>query len=392
MVFINAKLILKDAIIQHGYLITSDGKIDDFGNMQDYHGPTDGQEVLDCGGYYLSPGFIDIHTHGGGGCDFMDGDVESMLVAARTHLKHGTTTIYPTTLTSTDEALYQTIDNFRQIKGRTDKLPHMPGLHLEGPYFNPLEKGAQPDEYIQVPTPEHYLQIVERAEGSIKRWTIAPELPGALEMADALIPLGIMISAGHTAATFADMEKAVAHGITHLTHFYSGMSSITRKDGFRIMGVVESGYMIDSVSFELIADGIHLPPELLKLILKLKRHDKICLCTDSMRGAGMPEGESILGPKNTGMRCLIESGVAKMMNRSGFAGSVATTDRLVRVMVYQAGLSLPEAIRMMSYNPAKFMQIEQLTGSIERGKAADLVLFDDNINIKKVYVDGIDVS
>lgn len=181
------------------------------------------------------------------------------------------------------------------------------------------------------------MRILEHAQGCIARWSLAPELPGALQMADRLVPLGIVLSAGHTAATYDEMSAAYDHGVRHLTHFYSGMSTIVRKGGFRVLGVVESGYLIDGLSVELIADGMHLPPPLLKMILKCKDHEKICLCTDSMRGAGMPDGPSILGSLKDGQQVIIEDGIAKMPDRTCFAGSVATDDRLVRVMVQKAG-------------------------------------------------------
>ncbi|WP_368183164.1 N-acetylglucosamine-6-phosphate deacetylase, partial [Anaerotruncus rubiinfantis] len=317
------------------------------------------------------------------------GSAEDIVGAARAHLRHGTTSVLPTTMTSSDEDLFLTIDNFKEAKKVRENMPDLLGLHLEGPYFDMVEKGAQPDQYIQNPRPEHYMKVMERADGCIKRWSLAPELPGALEMADRLLPMGVMLAAGHTAATYDQMKEAFDHGIRHLTHFYSGMSTIVRKGGFRVLGVVESGYLIDGLTVELIADGMHLPPVLLRLILKCKNHDEICLCTDSMRGAGMPEGPSILGPRKGGQDVIIEGGIAKMPDRTCFAGSVATTDRLVRVMVYEAGLPIWEAVKMASLLPAKFIGEDGRKGSIEAGKDADLVLFDEDINVSAVYVGGV---
>jgi N-acetylglucosamine-6-phosphate deacetylase len=386
MLFAHARVILKDGIIQNGFVEIKGSKISKVGMMDTLEAIP--KDAIDCKGLYLSPGFIDIHSHGGGGFDIMDGSSTDITGAARAHLTHGTTTYYPTTLTSSDEDLFHTFDCFREARKQSGGLPHLPGLHLEGPFFDMVEKGAQDSRYICNPTPEHYMKILEKGEGCIKRVSFAPELPGAIEMADRLQGTGIMLAAGHTAATYDQISKAYDHGVHHLTHFYSGMCSITRKGGFRILGTVESGYLIDALSFEIIADGMHLPPDLLKLILKLKRHDKICLCTDSMRGAGMQEGPSILGPKKTGQAVIIEDGIAKMPDRTCFAGSVATADRLVRVMVYKAGLSIWEAVRMASLQPASFIGIDATTGSIEQGKEADLLLFDDDITIKQVYVSG----
>ncbi|MGI5965689.1 N-acetylglucosamine-6-phosphate deacetylase [Anaerotruncus rubiinfantis] len=385
--FVNARLVLPDGVRQNGFLKEDAGKILSFGDMDNSLIGTG--EIIDCGGRYLAPGFIDIHSHGGGGFDYMDGSAEDIVGAARAHLRHGTTSVLPTTMTSSDEDLFLTIDNFKEAKKVRENMPDLLGLHLEGPYFDMVEKGAQPDQYIQNPRPEHYMKVMERADGCIKRWSLAPELPGALEMADRLLPMGVMLAAGHTAATYDQMKEAFDHGIRHLTHFYSGMSTIVRKGGFRVLGVVESGYLIDGLTVELIADGMHLPPVLLRLILKCKNHDEICLCTDSMRGAGMPEGPSILGPRKGGQDVIIEGGIAKMPDRTCFAGSVATTDRLVRVMVYEAGLPIWEAVKMASLLPAKFIGEDGRKGSIEAGKDADLVLFDEDINVSAVYVGGV---
>lgn len=388
--FVNARLVLPDGVCRQGYLREDGGRIAAFGKM-DNSLSLEG-EVIDCGGRYLSPGFVDIHTHGGGGFDYMDGTAEDIVGAARAHLRHGTTAVLPTTLTSSDEDLFLTIDHFWQAQREKHNMPRLLGLHLEGPYFSPAEKGAQDSRYLRNPSPEHYMRILEHADGCIKRWSLAPELPGALEMADRLAPMGIMLAAGHTAATYDQMRAAFDHGIRHLTHFYSGMSTIVRRGGFRVPGVVESGYLIDGLTVELIADGMHLPPALLRMILKCKDHRDICVCTDSMRGAGMPEGPSILGPRKGGQAVVIEDGIAKMPDRTCFAGSVATTDRLVRVMVYEAGLSVWEAVRMASLNPARFIGCADTMGSIEKGKDADLLIFDDDIRVSAVYVQGIKAS
>lgn len=385
MLFVNAQVIKEDGILDNGCVRVENGRIAAVGKCIS---ALPEEEVIDCGGLYLSPGFIDLHSHGGGGFDIMDGTAEDIIGAARAHLHHGTTTYYPTTMTSSNEALYRTYECFRKALERDEDVPHLPGLHLEGPFFSPAEKGAQPDEYIQLPTRENYLPILEKGDGIIRRVSFAPELEGAISLADELKNRGIMAAAGHTAADYQEIQKAYEHGVGHLTHFYSSMSTITRRSGFRILGAVEAGYLIDGMTVELIADGMHLPPELLKLILKCKDHDHICLITDSMRGAGMSEGPSILGAKDTGTAVIIEDGIAKMPDRSCFAGSVCTMDRAVRTMRDKAGLTLVEAVRMATLNPARFMKIDDHTGSIAEGKDADLLLFDEKIEIKDIYVSG----
>jgi N-acetylglucosamine-6-phosphate deacetylase len=317
----------------------------------------------------------------------MDGTQEAIVEAARAHLRHGTTTILPTTLTSSDEDLFITIKNFLEVRKIKDNMPCLPGLHLEGPYFSREQAGAQNPAYMRLPSPEHYNKIMEAAEGCILRWSVAPELEGALEMARALAPQGVVFSIAHSNAVYDEIAAAVEAGYSHVTHLYSGMSTITRRNSYRFLGVVESAYLLDSLSVEIIADGLHLPPELLRLIVKCKDNSKICLVTDSMRGAGMKDGPSILGSLKEGQAVIIEEGIAKLPDRSSFASSVATSDRLVRVMVQKAGLSVAQAVSMVTQNPAKINRLSG-KGTLEPGKDADLVLFDDDIQVRDVYVKG----
>lgn len=388
-IFTNARIVLPDTILDDHYLSVKNGVIESIGKGTPDRKQLNSCTTVDCGGQYLSPGFIDIHCHGGGGADFMDGHMEDILTAARAHLIHGTTGICPTTLTCSDEELFTFFESFRQAREVTEQMPHLLGIHLEGPYFSPAQAGAQPPKYLVHPRPEHYHEILRRGQGNIVRWSAAPELPGALELGDELAGKGIKVSMGHSDAGFEDIVNAMEHGYSQITHFYSAMSTITRKRGRRVLGLIECGYLFDRLKVEIIADGIHLPPELLKLILKCKNHDDICLVTDSMRGAGMPDGPSLLGSKKNGVPVIIEDGIANMPDFSSFAGSVATTDRLVRVMMQKAGLPVWEAVKMASLNPASFLGIQETYGSIQPGKSADLLIFDDDIRISSVYVSGI---
>jgi len=385
-IFVNAKLILPDKICENGFLLEDQGKIIDLGPMEKI--PQIGNwQSISCEGLYLSPGFIDIHCHGGGGHDFMDGTPQTIQKAASFHLSCGTTTILPTTITASDADLFCTIENFLRARKIKENMPCMPGLHLEGPYINKEQAGALNPNYIRSPVPEHYNRIIEAAEGSILLWSAAPELKGALEMARTLTPQGVVFSIAHSNAVYDEILAAVDSGFTHITHLYSGMSTITRRQGFRHLGVIESAYLLDNLSVEIIADGLHLPPELLKLIVKCKDNKKICLVTDSMRGAGMCDGHSILGSLNEGLPVIIEDGIAKMPDRGAFAGSVATSDRLVCVMVQKAGLSICQAVSMITQNPARIMGFSD-KGVLAAGKDADIVLFDEDIKIRRVFVNG----
>lgn len=374
--------ILAPGGIRHGVLLLEDNRIKGI----DETVPTRAA-VIDAEGCYVAPGFIDMHTHGAGGADFMDGTVEAYLTAARMHARHGTTLLYPTTLTSTNEALYESFETYRKARLENRDGAAFGGMHLEGPYFNPEFAGAQDRRYLRNPRPEEYREILDRCP-DLARWSFAPELEGAAEFAAELKRRGIVASIGHTNATFGECDDAWRAGAAHMTHFYSCMSTISRRNAFRYAGTIEYGYFQDGMTVEIIADGIHVPADLLHLLLKIKGTERISLVTDSMRAAGMPEGQSILGGLADGQPVIVEDGVAKLLDRSAFAGSVATADRLVRTMVREAGCSIPEAVRMMTENPARVMGIARRKGSILPGKDADIVIFDDDIRVRKTIIAG----
>ena len=379
----NGRVITPNATIS-GYVLVEDGIIKEIGEGE-YAAGAD--KVIDAEGCYVSPGFIDLHTHGAGGADFMDGTVEAFLVAAKMHAAHGATLVYPTTLTSSNEVLFDTFVNYEKALELNTEGSAFGGLHLEGPYFNPARAGAQDPRYLRNPDPKDYLEILSRSN-HIARVNFSPELEGAPEFAAELSKRGIIASAGHTDATFEEIDEAYQSGCSLITHFFSCISTIVRKNSYRTAGVLEYGYYQDGMAVEIIADGCHVPESLLKLIVKVKGHDDVVLVTDSMRGAGMPEGPSILGGLADGQACIIEDGVAKLMDRSGFAGSVCTTDRLIRTMTTLAGVTVEQAVKMASYNPARVMGIADRKGSLEVGKDADIVIFNDDVDVAATIVGG----
>ena len=382
--FFNGKVILPDRIIDRGTVLVTDGRISAVteGDM-DFNDAIE----IDANGLYISPGFIDIHLHGGGGYDFMDGTSEAFLGIAELHARHGTTAMLPTTLTSEKEDLLLTLDAYEAANSINTMGAAFIGMHLEGPYFSMNQRGAQDPKYIRDPDPAEYKEILDLYP-SVKRWSAAPELKGAIEFGKYARSKGVLVAMAHTDAIYEEALEAFENGYSLATHFYSAMSGVTRRNAFRYAGVVEAGYLLDEMDVEIIADGVHLPSPLLQLVYKIKGPSHTALITDAMRAAGMPEGESILGGLKNGTRVIVEDGVAKLLDRTSFAGSVATADRLVRTMITLGGVSLLDTIQMITDTPARIMGIRESKGSLQTGKDADILIFDEKITIHLTMVNG----
>jgi N-acetylglucosamine-6-phosphate deacetylase len=258
----NGRIVTPYRIIPSGSLLIRDGKIAAVseGNLV----AADALEI-DAGGKYVSPGFIDIHIHGGGGHDFMDGSETSFLRIAETHAKYGTTSMLPTTLTSEKEGLHETLSVYEEANRNNVNGSQFLGMHLEGPYFAMSQRGAQDPRYIRDPDPEEYKAVIAHSS-SIRRWSAAPELKGAIEFGRYLCQHGILAAVAHTDAIYEEVVEAFDNGYSLATHLYSGMSGVTRRNAFRYAGVVESAFVIDEMDVEIIADGVHLPAPLLKLV------------------------------------------------------------------------------------------------------------------------------
>lgn len=383
ILFKNFNIIKNGVILKNASLLTENDRIKHIGyNIPDAAHIIDGKGEL-----YLSAGFIDIHVHGGGGYDYMDGIADEYIKIAEHHARHGTTSLFPTTVAASREELITSINAYEQSKSSTTGAK-MLGIHLEGPYIALSQKGAMDEEYIRNPIREEYEELLGLSD-DIKRITIAPELDGAIELGSYMQSRGVLPSIGHTDAICEDVYRAYRDGNYRLmTHLYSAMSMTRRIDAFRYAGVVEAAYLIDDMYVEAIADGVHLPKDLLNLIYKIKGSDRIALVTDAMRGSGMTEGVALLGSRKSGREVLIEDGVAKLFDKTAFAGSIATTDRLVRTMINIAEVPLVESIKMMTETPAKIMNIYNERGSLDVGKYADIVVFDDDINVKMTMVEG----
>jgi N-acetylglucosamine-6-phosphate deacetylase len=374
----NARVVLEEQVLAEGWVSFAGGVCKGVGQGA----PLASEESFDAQNLYLAPGFIDLHIHGGHGFDFLDAKADQFAAAATFHLTGGTTSLCPTAATATYERFESVISEWQEAQGLTHcrLLP----VHLEGPHLAPGKAGAQDPSLMRPPAKEDLEWVLARA-AAISQITIAPELPGALEFISAASSSGIRMSAGHTEASGEEMQKAVKAGLTKVTHLFNAMSSAAKKGMFRHAGVLEYALADDSVFCELVADGFHVLPTLMRMAYNAKGPDRIMLITDALAGAGMPIGHQFhLGL----LDCKVGEGFAMLADGSALAGSMASTIDLVRVMVQSVGVPLADAVRMASLTPARTLGKEALVGSIATGKHADFVLFDDDFEVHGVWVGG----
>lgn len=336
-------------------------------------------EVIDARGGFVLPGAIDLHVHGGGGHDFMEGTAEAFETIVDTHRLHGTTSMFPTLAAST----HRQIRNACRVCSdmMQDKNSGVLGLHLEGPYFDPVMAGGQQPGNIRLPDPAEYIPLINDTH-CIARWDAAPELPGALDFGEYLRENGIVAGIAHTRATYTDVLAAFRAGYTIATHFYNAMTSVHKEGIYKQAGTVEAIYLLDDIDVEVIADGVHLPVEILRLVHKIKGPARTCLVTDAMSVTASPDGFSF------DPRVIIKDGACQLKDGSALAGSCATMDRLIRTAVIGAGIPLEDVSMMASGTPARIMGIDDRKGSIEPGKDADIIIFDSSINLTHVIAMG----
>lgn len=362
--------------LKGGSIVISDNKILEVFNCEL---PIIGAKIIDAKGMYITPGGVEVHCHGGGGRDFMEGTEDAFRTAVEAHMQHGTTSIFPTLSSSS-------IPMIKAAAHTTEKLmveENSPilGLHLEGHYFNMKMAGGQIPEYIKDPDPNEYIPLLEETS-CIKRWDAAPELPGAEAFGKYITQKGILASVGHTQAEYEDIEAAWEAGYSHATHFYNAMPGFHKKNEYKYEGTVESIYLIDDMTVEVVADGIHVPPTILKLVYKIKGVEKTALITDALACAAS-DSQVAFDP-----RVIIEDGVCKLADRSALAGSIATMDRLIKTMTLKAGIPLYDVIRMISEIPSKIMNVYNRKGSLQRGKDADILIIDKNYEVRGVIAMG----
>jgi N-acetylglucosamine-6-phosphate deacetylase len=309
--------------------------------------------------------------------------VEDVIGGVNFHLTHGTTTVYPTVSAAPLKEMGVSAGYIREAAKDPRTLANIGGAHLEGPYLSTRQCGAQSADFITAPKAEDYVPLFEEYGDVIARVTYAPEEDEDCAFAKFLQARGVVSSAGHTDAGYHHMEAAMQAGCRLVTHLYSCTSTVTRKQGFRILGVIETALLRDDLYAEIIADGKHLPPDLIRLILKAKGTDRVILITDSLA----PAGTNVKSGRMQATDFIIEDGVCKLPDRSAFAGSIATADRLIRVLTGEVGLPMWESVKMLTAIPAEMMGLNK--GEIAPGRDADLLIFDGNVNIKKVFVNGV---
>ena len=372
---INGKIFTPQGWLDEGSVLMRDNKILEVTNCDL---ALIGANLIDAKGMYIVPGFVCMHAHGGGGHDFTECTEEAFRTAVKAHQRHGATSIFPTLSSSPFSEIRKAVSICEKLMKEKDS-PVL-GLHVEGPYLNPKMAGGQFAGKVKNPDKEEYTSLLDETN-CIKRWDSSPELPGALEFAGYLRSKGIVAAISHTEAEYDGIKAAYEAGYTHAAHFYNAMPGFHKRREYKYEGTVESVYLTDGMTIELIADGIHLPSTILRLAYKLKGVSHTCLETDALAYAAS-EGVEITDPN-----VIIEDGVCKMADRSSLAGSIATMDVLVRTMV-KAGIPLGDAINMVSETPARIMGVDDRKGTLQKDKDADLLVLDRDLNIRAAWAMG----
>jgi N-acetylglucosamine-6-phosphate deacetylase len=387
LVFHNGTVVLPDRLVPDGRVEVAAGRISAVGSRP---GAPAASEV-DLAGGYLVPGFVDLHVHGGRGADFMDGTEEAFRTVCAAHAAHGTTSLLPTTTVARREQLLAVLALCRRFRAEPTGGARVLGAHFYGPYFGREAAGCHPSAPLRDPDPAEYAEYLAFAD-SITTATVAPELPGAEGFVRAARERGVRCNAGHSHATFAQVEAALAWGVRHVDHLFCAMSDRARLRQSQTYpmrgGVMEATLYFDELTTEVIADGKHLQRELLLLAYKAKGPDRLALVTDCNRALDMPDGPYTFGPLDGGEPILRQDGVGIMPDGKSLASGVVGLDECVRTFHRLSGVPLPEVVRMASLTPARIAGWDGEIGSIEVGKRADLVVLTPELEVRAVYLDG----
>lgn len=381
-IYINGKVIFPDKI-EECIVLAENGKIK---AIEKNYTPSPEDNVIDCKGLYLSPGFIDAHVHGGGNKSAMSENPDDIIAMAEAHLKYGTTSIVPTTLAAPINQLKKVVLSVKEASKKSKKASIL-GIHLEGPFLNIKYKGAQSPENILNPekdSPDELFDLWDK----ILIMGAAPEEEGCLKLGEKLKERGIVASVAHSAASFGQVEEAIRHGYSDVTHIYNACTSCFKTGVFRTAGVVEAGLVLDELTTQTIADLRHLPAGVLKLIYKSKGDKKMYLITDGLEFSASDIKENTVYTQENGMAVIYEDKVMKLADRSALAGSAAVLSDCVRNMYKEIGVPLYSAVRMASLTPAEVIGFSERKGKIDIGFDEDLIIFDDDLNIKSVITNG----
>ncbi|MBE3092688.1 MAG: N-acetylglucosamine-6-phosphate deacetylase [Chloroflexi bacterium] len=359
-------------IIEKGKIIAITDKKEDLAILKNV-------EIIEAKDKFVVPGYIDIHVHGGGGSDVMDGEYEAIKQVATTHSRFGTTAFLPTTMTMAKDKIIKSLKSIHEARLKGTGTAEILGIHLEGPYINPEKKGAQKEEDIKKVSVEEFLEFNQASGNLIRLVTIAPEMPGAIDFIRWLHQQGIIVSVGHSNATYKQVQEGIQAGLSHVTHIFNAMRGLHHREP----GVVGAALSSPKLIVEMIADGVHLHPMVLKMLTQIKESEKLVLITDAMRATGFKEGTYDLG----GQEVMVTQGQAKLKNGT-LAGSVLTMDKAVKNLVTKVGISLLNAVQMASYNPAKCLGIDDRKGSLEINKDADIVILNKNLENELTMVAG----
>ena len=379
MIFRNARLIFPDGIREGLEIVTQQEKIEEI--RQQMKAPAN--DVVDLDGNYLAPGFVDLHVHGAIGRDTMETSAEAFRAICDYHAGGGTTSLLLTTATAAIEAI---VDVLKAVRDCRSTIPQIAGVHIEGPFISKAKCGAQRAEFIQDPSPVAVWQLLEHAD-VIKRITIAPELPGALEAIENFYARKISVSGGHSDAWDDEAGSGFARGMRSVTHTFNCMSSARRRGIHRIAGLLEFALSEPKILCELIADGHHVSATLMKMLYRAKGAAGICLVTDATAGAGLPDGSQF---SLFGNDCIVEDGVCLLADRSALAGSASRMIDLVRTMVHDAGVLLHEAITMATENPARAIDL-RMKGRLAVGADADLIVLSPELEVLRTFAGGEEI-
>lgn len=385
----NARAVLPGQVMERASLLVEEGRIRWIGEWSE---PPVEAQILDVQGNYLMAGFVDLHVHGGGNADFMDGSCAAFERVVKAHLAHGTTTLLPTAMTASEADLGEFLRIFKEFRRESVYGCITPGVHLEGPYFsgaNAKSSGAQPSDFLRLPDMEEVERLLAIADGDILRWDAAPELEGADIFAQRMQAEGILCSMAHSAASSEEAQRGIDHGFSHVTHCYNAITTYHKTGQTVYAGAVEAAYLNDTVSLELICDGKHIPRDILRVALRFKGPDKVMAITDAMRLAATDRKAGRLGSLKNGTDVIVDDGVAKLPDRSSYAGSIATMERCLIVLCKTYGIPVLVASQLLSATPARVIGLGDRKGTLEVGKDADLVIVSPDFTVEKVLLNGI---